>query len=156
MIRSKIWISILSILFIGFAVSCNQTQNRDEGQNEYTETEQAIDDLQDELKEVGDEIAKLFEADDNEFRDYAEEALDDLQMKIDRYRTDLKDRQGDLDYEAKQALDEMEAKADELEAELDELGDTTADNWQEMKADINEGFRNLKADIDNFVDRNFR
>lgn len=136
-------LGLIGILSFGF-IACNQTKKSGKDNSE-KENQEQFEDLKSELNEVGDAIGDLFTKERDNFKESANEVLDDLERNIG----EIKDKISSSDHpdQLKERLERLEKRADNLEKELNELDDKAEEEWDKAKEEIEKNFNALKSDI---------
>lgn len=142
-------INLLKTLLFSFLIlataGCGQQSNDNKTQEGETDQNEAWEDFKAEMQEVGDAIGDLFQKEEDQFQESANEVLGDIERKIDKYKAELSG-------EEREELNKLEAKADDLEKKINEMDEKAEEEWAEAKADIEEGFRDIKNDIDKMLE----
>lgn len=144
--RNLINILLGSFLIIAMA-ACGQQANDNNTKEAGTDQNEAWEDFKAEMEEVGDAIGDLFQEEEDQFQESANEVLGDIERKIDKYKAELSGEERDQ-------LNKLEAKADDLEKKINELDEEAEEEWAEAKADIEEDFKEIKNDIDKMLEDN--
>jgi len=132
--KKKNLLKLLLGSFLIFAIAgCGQQGNNTAEEDTDTNQNEAWEDFKEEMGEVGDAIGDLFQKEEDQFQESANEVLGDVERKIDKYKAELSG-------EEREELNKLEAKADELENEINELDSKAEEEWDEAKANIEEGF----------------
>ena len=111
-----------------------------------SEVKQELTDLKKEVKDVGNSIGDLFNKEQDNFSDAANEVLGDLDRKIDKIKLEIKN--GNDDPNLAEQLNKLEAKADNLEKEISKLDEKTEEELIQAKENLKKGFNELKNDIE--------
>ena len=133
--------TLLASFLILVVAGCGQQANNTNDNDSDMKNNEAWEDFKAEMQEVGDAIGDLFQEEEDQFQESANEVLGDIERKIDKYKAELSG-------EEREELNKLEAKADDLEKKINEMDEKAEEEWAEAKADIEEGFRDIKNDID--------
>ncbi len=132
-----------------FATCNTPEQNENVTETEVEdETEEAIAEIREGFNNLNQELQEAFNVeDDNEFRERAEEIMEDYEERLDEYEDEM---ENEWDQETKQMYQNLKETRQNLEQKLDEAGDATEQEWNEFKANM----REFGNDVDRLVTNN--
>ena len=142
--------SVLAIAF--FTLNACNTQSAKTTDND--QTEENIENLKEELRDVGQAIDQLAENENQDFKNEAQNIIDKFNRNIENFENKMKDSGEKIDDETQEKINDMKAKSNELEAKLDNLGDNTKENWNELKKEMKHDFSAFGSSIKDFFDDN--
>ncbi|WP_291860008.1 hypothetical protein [Marinilabilia sp.] len=147
--RELLLFAVVAILSFGF-ISCNSAQKKQDEKKVSDAVEENYEGLKEELNDVGTAISDLFETEKADFKSTADEVLDDIDRKVETIKQKISGTEDDGSLKNK--LHKLEQEADNLEKELKELDDKTEEEWNKARQNIEDGFKNLKRDVEEFFD----
>lgn len=81
----------------------------------------------------------------------AQEDLDKMNQKIDELKAELNNESNKLSVEAKaqyeQTIADLEKARDDYNVKVDALKDSSEDNWEQAKADVNKAYRDAESNV---------
>jgi len=147
----KMKLSILTLFgFLFFMVSaCNNDKEMKEDK-----TQEHLQELKAELKDVGKEIDQLAENESSEFKGNAQNVMNDFNQKLNSFEQKLEESGEEIDQKTEDSLNDLKDQADKLDAKLKKMEDNTSENMEELKEEIQHDFSEFGESIKNFFEDN--
>lgn len=142
---------LLSMFFI--ATACNNAQQRDE-QNDSQEQinqerQQALADLRADISRLEANIDAALRDKPSDFKERMKESLDIIEERIDGFEDRMKERGEAIDAQTQRTINNMKRETQQLENRLDKWAES---DWEEFKADFNDGWDNFKKELRDLTD----
>lgn len=150
--RVKIFsIALLSVIFI--ATACNNAQQREEN-NDNTEQlhqnrQEALANLRADINRLEANIDATLRDKPDDFQDRMQESLDNIKERIDDFEDQMNETGEAIDAQTQRAINNMKRETQQLNDRLDTWSDS---DWEEFKADFNDGWDDFKKEMRELTD----
>jgi len=146
--KYKINIAI-AFLFAGILIAgCNQEEKKN------TEQTENIEELKSELRNVGQEIEDISEAEAENFKAKAQGALENFNAKIDEFEADAEQAGQEISFKTKSTLADLKNEAQRIESRLNAFGEATEEEIVDFREELKHDFREFGKSVKNFFTDN--
>ncbi|MDX9697349.1 MAG: hypothetical protein RBT49_16275 [Bacteroidales bacterium] len=139
---------ILLVITASFFTACNHDSKNAEI------TEESINELRSELKEVNSEIDRITADDIEDFNTAAYLVLEKFNQKIEDFEIRMNEKGQVIDQRTKNTINQLKTTSNNLETKLDQLEDKTEDHLVELKHELKYDFAEFGKSVKNFFNDN--
>jgi len=134
-------ITVISVLtFLIFAVGCNTPSNKDKSENKKKE-------VQVKTKKIVEEGKVLIEQEQQEAIASLETERDHIKVKLDELKSKFEKQSANTQNKTEQAIKDLENQGAELDQALETLKNTTKEEFEETRKEVDSRIDNLTKDI---------
>lgn len=147
-IAKSISVFTAMLVIVLFAACSDKKQEKDEVTKH---------DVKKEYKEALQKTSELIDKEVDQLQqtrlvDKMESTIESIDSKMDELKAKVKNEKEANKKEVQEGIEKLEDLKVEVKAELNKVQETTADNWEKLKAESNSKYIKLKAEVDETID----